>query len=225
MEEWPTKRALSVKTLGCFRRSLATSGSRHAARTVDAAIMASKGAGMALIVFLRGINVGGHRTFRPSMVARDLAAYDVVNIGAAGTLVVRKPGQRAKFLAELRRKLPFDAEVAFCEAKDLIRLEMENPFGAEPSRPDVVRFVSILSKDGRGKASLPIEFPGGGEWLVRIIGSRNRLVFGVYRRHMRTIGYLGQIDELFGAPATTRSWNTMLSVLRILKSRSRLPKE
>ena len=39
-----------------------------------------------------------------------------------------------------------------------------------------------------------------------------------YRRHMKTIGYLGQIDRLFGAPATTRSWNTILSVLRILKS-------
>ena len=176
---------------------------------------------MAVIVFLRGINVGGHRTFRPSMLARALAAYDVVNVGAAGTLVVRKPGSRSKFLAELRRKLPFEAEVAFCDASDLIGLEMENPFGAEPSRPDVVRFVSILSKAGRGKASLPIAFPGGEEWFVRIIGSRNRVVFGVYRRHMKTIGYLGKIDELFGAPATTRSWNTMLSVLRILKAARR----
>jgi hypothetical protein len=34
---------------------------------------------------------------------------------------------------------------------------------------------------------------------------------------MKTIGYLGQIDTLFGAPATTRRWNTILSVLRILK--------
>jgi len=106
------------------------------------------------------------------MLARALAAYDVVNVGAAGTLVVRKPGSRSKFLAELRQKLPFEAEVAFCDASDLIGLEMENPFGAEPSRPDVVRFVSILSKAGRGKASLPIEFPGGEEWFVRIIGSR-----------------------------------------------------
>ena len=46
---------------------------------------------MALIVLLRGINVGGYRTFRPSMLASDLAAYDVVNVGTAGTLVVRKP--------------------------------------------------------------------------------------------------------------------------------------
>ncbi len=88
---------------------------------------------MALIVFLRGINVGGHRTFRPSMLARDLAAYDVVNVGAAGTLVVRKPVSRTKFLAELRRKLPFEAAVSFCNARDLIRLEMENPFGLSHS--------------------------------------------------------------------------------------------
>ncbi len=53
---------------------------------------------------------------------------------------------------------------------------------------------------------------------MRIIGSKNRLVYGVYRRHMKTIGYLGQIDRLFGTPATTRSWNTILSVLQILKS-------
>ncbi len=172
---------------------------------------------MALIVFLRGINVGGHRIFRPSMLARDLAAYDVVNVGAAGTLVVRKPVSRTKFLAELRRKLPFEAAVSFCDARDLIRLETENPFGAEPFDQDVVRFVSILSKASRGKASLPIAFPPGEKWFVRIIGSRKRLVFGVYRRHMRTIGYLGEIDGFFGAPATTRSWSTMLSVLRILK--------
>lgn len=176
---------------------------------------------MALIVFLRGINVGGHRTFQPSVFARELGAYDVVNVGAAGTLVVRQPGSRAKFLAEVRRKLRFKTEVAFCTGSDLIRLEMENPFGTEPSHPDVVRFVSILSKTGRYKVSLPVAIPQSGEWFVRIIGSKNRLVFGLYRRHMKTIGYLGEIDELFGAPATTRSWNTICSVLRILKAHER----
>jgi len=173
---------------------------------------------MTLIVFLRGINVGGHRKFRPSVLARELSSYDVVNVGAAGTLVVRKLRSPTKFLAELRRKLPFETEVAFCDGNDLIRLEMANPFGGEPSRADVVPFVSILSETGRGKACFPIALPEGEEWLVRIIGSKNRLVFGVYRRHMKTIGYLGQIDKLFRAPATTRGWNTILSVLRILKA-------
>src|SRR5580658_1633125 len=139
-----------------------------------------------LIVFFRGINVGGHRTFRPSVLARELGAYDVVNVGAAGTFIVRKPGSRSRFLAELRRKLPFEAEVAFCDARDLYRLEMENPFGPEPPSHDLVRFVSILSKASRHKPSLPIAIPQSGEPFVRIIGSRDRLLFGVYRRQMRT---------------------------------------
>jgi uncharacterized protein (DUF1697 family) len=172
---------------------------------------------MALVVFLRGVNVGGHRTFRPSSLARELSGYDVVNVGAAGTFVVRKPGSRAKFRAELLAKLPFEAQVVLCDGRDLIRLEKENPFGAEPPRPDVVRFVSILSKAGRVRPSIPITLPPGGEWLLRVIASKNRFVFGVYRRHMKTIGYLGQLDKLFGAPATTRNWNTIIAIVRILK--------
>jgi len=159
------------------------------------------------------------------MLATELGAYDVVNVGAAGTFVVRKPVSRTNFLAELRRKLRSDVEVALCEGSDLIQLELENPFGTEPSRPDFVRFASILSRAGRSKVCLPIAIPEDGEWFVRIIGLKNRLVFGVYRRHMKTISYLGQIDELFGAPATTRSWNTILSVLRILKSTNHAPRE
>jgi uncharacterized protein (DUF1697 family) len=176
---------------------------------------------MALIVFLRGVNVGGHRTFRPSILARELSNYDVVSVGAAGTFVVRKPGSQAKFRAALLQKLPFEATVALCDGRDLIRLEMEHPFGTEPSRPDTVRFVSILSKAGRVRPALPITLPPGGEWLVRVIASTNRFAFGEYRRHMKTIRYLRQIDKLFGVPATTRNWNTINAIVRVLKDQGK----
>jgi len=174
---------------------------------------------MALVVFLRGVNVGGHRRFRPSVLARELSGYGVVNVGAAGTLVVRKPGPREKFRAELLRKLPFEATVVLCNGRDLIRMEMENPFGTEPPRPDIVRFVSILSKSDRGLATIPCSLPPRGKWFVRVIASKHRFVFGVYRRDIKTIGYLGQIDKLFGVPATTRNWNTMVAIVRILQAR------
>ena len=173
--------------------------------------------GMALIVFLRSVNVGGHRAFRPSILARELSDYDVVNVGAAGTFVVRKPGSRARFRSAVLRKLPFEAELVLCDGRDLIRLEAENPFAAEPSSPDVVRFVSILSKAGGIRASLPVTFPPDGDWLVRVMASKGQFVFGVYRRHMRTITYLGQIDKLYGVPATTRNWNTIMAIVRILR--------
>ena len=50
---------------------------------------------MALVVLLRGVNVGGHRTFRPTVLVRRLESLDVVNVGAAGTFVVRRPVARA----------------------------------------------------------------------------------------------------------------------------------
>jgi uncharacterized protein (DUF1697 family) len=178
---------------------------------------------MALVVFLRGVNVGGHRTFRPSVLARRLGDYDVVNVGAAGTFVVRKPGSKTKFRAALVRKLPFETEIVLCDGRDLIRLETADPFGAEPSHPDTVRFVSILSRAGGLRAALPVTFPPEGEWLVRVNASKGRFVFGMYRRHMKTIGYLGRIDKLFGAAATTRNWNTILAVVRILKGQQNKP--
>jgi uncharacterized protein (DUF1697 family) len=175
---------------------------------------------MALVVFLRGVNVGGHRTFRPSILAKELSDYGVVNIGAAGTFVVRKPGRsQAAFRAQLMRKLPVETEVMLCDGRDLLRLETENPFGAEPPGSDIVRFVSILSKAGAVRTTLPVNFPAEGEWLVRVIASNGRFAFGTYRRHMKTISYLGKVDALFGAPATIRNWNTIMAVARILKSR------
>jgi uncharacterized protein (DUF1697 family) len=172
---------------------------------------------MALVVFLRGIDVGGHRTFRPSIVAKKLSDYRVVNVGAAGTFVVRKPGSKAAFRAALLRKLPFEAHVVLCDGRAVLGLENDNPFAAEPSRPDIVRFVSILSRTGGLRTTLPVSLPPDGEWLVRVIACKNQFVFGTYRRHMKTIGYLGRIDKLFGVPTTTRNWNTILAVLRTLK--------
>jgi len=173
---------------------------------------------MTLIAFLRGVNVGGHRRFRPSELAREMSDYDLVSVGAAGTFVIRKPGSRARFRTALLRKLPFATEVVLCEGRDLLRLEARNPFAAEPAPGDVVRFVSILSKAGSVRTDLPVAFPSEGAWLVRLIACQGQFVFGMYRRHMKTIGYLGQLDKLYGVPATTRNWNTMLAILRILKA-------
>jgi len=176
---------------------------------------------VALVVLLRGINVGGYRRFRPSLLARQLSKYGVVNVGATGTFVVHKPGSRAKFRAVLRRKLPFEAEIVFCEGRGLVRLERENPFANTPSRPDIVRFVSILSKAGRCQTSIPCKLPPSGEWFVRLIAAKDRFVFGEYRRRMKTIGYLGQIDKLFGAPAITRNCNTITAIVRILNGQGK----
>jgi hypothetical protein len=34
---------------------------------------------------------------------------------------------------------------------------------------------------------------------------------------MKAIGCLGAIDKLFGVPATTRNWNTISAILKVLE--------
>ena len=77
---------------------------------------------MALVVFLRGVNVGGHRTFRPTTLAKQLEHLDALNIGAAGTFVIRQPITQAKLRAEFASRLPFDTEIVICQGREIVRL-------------------------------------------------------------------------------------------------------
>lgn len=171
---------------------------------------------MSLVVFLRGVNVGGRRTLRPSALARQLRHLDAINIGAAGTLVIRRPVTRKQLRAELTRRLPFAAEIMICEGREIVRLAAHTPFAGLRSGSNMVRFVSVLSKVPRASPALPMSFPATGEWLLKILSRDRRFVFGVYRRHLKVISYLSKIDRIFGLPATTRNWNTILAIATAL---------
>ena len=175
---------------------------------------------MALVVLLRGVNVGGHRIFRPTTLAAQLKHLDAVNIGAAGTFVIRQPVSRAQLRAELARRLPFDAEIIICQGREIVRLISQNYFADQPARSDIVRFVSVLSKRPRSAPATPISFPASGKWLLKILTRDNQFVVGVYRRHMKVISYLGTLDRLFGVPVTTRNWNTITAIARVLGNKT-----
>lgn len=165
---------------------------------------------------MRGLNVGGHRNFRPAILAQELQHLDAVNIGAAGTFVIRRPPGRKELQAEIARRIPFDAEIVICRAADIVALTTQDFFTRYPARPDIVRFVSVLSRRPRSTPRLPLTFPSRGGWLLKVLARQDRFVLGLYRRHMKVIGYLGALDRLFGAPATTRNWNTMTTIAKLL---------
>ena len=173
---------------------------------------------MALVVLLRGVNVGGHRTLRPSEIARRLHQFDVVNVGAAGTFVVRHAVAQTNLRAAFDRLLPFDAHLVICRGSDVVRLAESNPLAGQPAGPHIIRFVSVLPTARRPSSPLPQCFPPAGRWGLRIVGQQGQFVFGVYRREMKAIGYLNQLDRLYGVRATTRNWNTILAVARLVEA-------
>jgi hypothetical protein len=68
---------------------------------------------------------------------------------------------------------------------------------------------------------MPMQVPSSGRWLVKILGREDRFVLGLYRRHMRVIGYLGMLDRVFGVSVTTRNWQTFTTIARVLITRPR----
>ena len=173
---------------------------------------------MALVVLLKGVNVGGHRTFRPSVLAQDLKRFDVVNIGAAGTFVVRKPIGKVQLRAELARRLPFQTQVIICDGRDILRLTAVDRFAGQPSAKEVLQFVSVLEKRRKPPCPVPFQLPAEGRWGLRVLECLDQFVIGVHRREMKAISYLGHLEKVFGVPATTRNWNTMLTIARVLEA-------
>src|SRR5256714_3718543 len=179
---------------------------------------------MASVVFLRAVNVGGTNRCQPALIAKQLAKFDIVNIGAVGTFVVRKNASESTLRAAIAKKLPFKCEIMICSARDIIKLTSKDPFSHEPpvrlgpSGPDITRFVSVLAKRLGALPPLPLCLPSDDDWLLKIIAIQDRFVLGLYRRQMKTISYLGKIEKKFGIAATTRNWNTIQKVVKILDS-------
>jgi len=176
---------------------------------------------MALVVFLKGINVGGHRTFRPSILAKRLKRFGTINIGATGTFIIPKSVGRVPLRKAIRRLLPFDVDIVICEGQEILGLASRNPFaGQRSSRHDIVQFVSIQAKRQRPRCAPPFTVPTSGRWYVKVFAQYKRFVIGVHRREMRAIEYLGQLEKLVGGPITTRSWTTILTLARLLEAQS-----
>lgn len=171
---------------------------------------------LAQVVLLRGVNVGGHKTFRPARLVEQLKHLEAVNIGAAGTFVIRRSVSQTQLRAEVARRLPFDTEIVICQGRDVLKLMAQNPFADEPVQADIVHFVSVLSRRPRSAPAVPMQLPSTGTWLLKILGRDQRFAFGVYRRQMKAVGYLGTLDRLFGVPVTTRNWNTFTAIAKAL---------
>jgi uncharacterized protein (DUF1697 family) len=171
---------------------------------------------MRWVVFLRAVNVGSANRCQPALIAKELAKFGVVNIGAVGTFVVREDVSESALRAAIAKKLPFKCEIMICPARDLIKLASKNPFEQNPSSPDITRFVSVLAKPLRAPPPLPLSLPSDDDWLLKVIAIEGRFVLGLYRRQMKAISYLGRIEKQLGVPITTRNWNTIEKIVKVL---------
>jgi uncharacterized protein (DUF1697 family) len=172
---------------------------------------------MRWVVFLRAANVGKHNRFQPSVLAKELAKFGVINVGAVGTFVVREEVSEATLRAAILRKLPFKCEVMICRAKDVVDLARSAPLTDEPLGHDLRAFVTVMTKRPARLPKLPIYAPTVDQWEVKVVRVTGMCALSLWRRLKENALYPNQvIEKEFGVATTTRSWNTILKVAEIL---------
>jgi uncharacterized protein (DUF1697 family) len=172
------------------------------------AASAGASAGAAWVVFLRGVNVGGNKTFRPAALAAELGYQ---NIGAAGTFVVPGGSERAVRAAIVKR-LAFAAEVMVCRAEEIVDLVRAAP--ARKLAAGVKPYVSILGAPPLEATAVPVARPTEKAWQVKIERVVGRYAIGVWRRlgTGRMLYPNEVVEKTLGVSATTRGWDTLTAV-------------
>lgn len=170
---------------------------------------------MSLVVLLRGANVGGNRVFRPAQFIKELEPLGAVNIGAAGTFVIRKRVAESRVRKELANRLPFNAEIFVASDAEVRELMAGEYFAGYPPAAEMTRYVTLMGRESEA-AQVPDVAPVAGPWLIKVVARHGRFVVSVARRSPDTPKALGTFDKSFKTPVTTRNWNTYEKILRVL---------
>jgi len=166
---------------------------------------------MSWVILLRGVNVGGARKFLPSALAKDLAEFEVENLGAAGTFVAHAEVSEARLRRAIADRLPFETEVLICPGSEVLDLLRVDPFG--PVAAGSKACLSVLVASATLAPRLPLYVPDEPAWEAKVIAARGRYVLSVYRRLSARIVYPNPVVErAFGVGATTRGWATVVAL-------------
>jgi uncharacterized protein (DUF1697 family) len=169
-------------------------------------------------VFLRAANVGGKNVFRPAQVAADLAHLDVVNVGAAGTFLVRGTASAASIRREILAQVPFDLEISVRPVREILELVRSRPFAGVTFSKDLRGWVAVLAKPPRTKPALPRSVPEGKAWSVRFDRVEGAFALGLSRRRPGVSVFPNKVvEDSLGVRATTRWWETIERIAKLIE--------
>ncbi len=171
---------------------------------------------MALVVFFRAVNVGGYQKFQPGVLAREMAEFGIVNIGAAGTYVVRAEISESKLRKEILSRMPFKPELIICPGAEVEKIACDDCWPKAPAGKDIQRFVSAMTSAPSTKSVLPLEKPEGAVWEVKVVAVVNQFALTYRRPGPKGIYPNAIVEKAVGLPATTRGWNTIEAICKKL---------
>jgi uncharacterized protein (DUF1697 family) len=174
---------------------------------------------MAHVVFLRAANVGGNNVFRPSQLVAALSHLDVVNIGAAGTFIVRGKATPTRIRDEIHSRLPFTTTIIVRPGKEILALVESEPFRGVEFSKDLRGWVGALAGKPNAHATFPVLMPPTGPWGVRFDGVSGQFALGIWQRQPKGFHIPANVvEKAIGVASTVRWWETFEKIAKALKA-------
>jgi uncharacterized protein (DUF1697 family) len=175
------------------------------------------------VAFLRGINVGGNTTIRMEELREAISRLGlrhVKTVLATGNVVFETDdSDRAALAQRIQAALreTFGAEIAVMlrSAGEIEALLAADPFKDVPVTPDTRLYVTLLGDGVESRAKAPFVSPQGDYGVVRVF-AREVCTFMVLSEGRGTPELMKGVEDTYSRQVTTRSWNTIVRIGKLL---------
>jgi len=170
--------------------------------------------------FLRGINVGGHKTVVMEDLKKafeSLGFQNVKTVLASGNVLFEA---RKANLTDLARKIGaylektfgFEIGIVVRTIDDIQKLVDSSPFKNIHVTSQTRLYVTFITEKLRGSLKIPYETPGK---EINILHASNNTVLSLVNlsASIGTIDLMGILEKEFGKNITTRNWNTIVKMV------------
>lgn len=170
--------------------------------------------------FLRGINVGGHRSIKMADLRAAFTAQgftDVKTVLASGNVrfaAAESVAAALRYTIErcLKQEFGYDIPVLLRTVADLECLQQANPFEEVALTPQTRLYVTFLPAGETTRAMTLDDLSADGFTIVRATASEVCSVFTLSPKRS-TIDLMSLLEREFGPNITTRTWNTITRLL------------
>ena len=170
----------------------------------------------AIIAFLRGINVGGHRKIPMADLKKAFESMGFRNVRtvlASGNVVFeasrKDPHLDQTIFRGLEKAFGFPVKVVLRTVRELRTLVASDPFKDVPAAPNVKLYVTFLAIKKRAGSRRYLPAPSAGFCILRVapgeIFSVVTLLPGV-----GTTEPMASLEKAVGHDVTTRNWQTVI---------------
>lgn len=169
------------------------------------------------VLFLRGINVGGHKKVSMAELKKilsDLGYNKIKTFLNSGNVVFEASGKLKKIHSDINAKLAqsFDFEVnsILRNSKDVLAMATSQIFANTKLKKEIRLYVSFLAKKNNAKIKIPYVSP---DKSFKILKVENLNIYSVLDlSKSKTTEAMAVLEREFGSDITTRNYNTIVKI-------------